>query len=284
MTLGEGSFMKENHPTIKTLVLGILCAGGIAGCITTTPQQPMMYPLVIPIYPGATYGQPQAMPVNPPMMPQQQMAAMPPSPVIYPTPTDYQHLAQNSSEYHQPSANDYRQVANMNSQPSAPYPSQSAAPVSMSLGQQIPSIPVQGIVSVPSHTSQMTQTQRFQMADALFRYLDQDLSSVTKDLAEVMQPTLEASACGIPWLPEMAARNTKSAESRAIVPFRNTPHHTSSTCLNVAQVDNWRIAQRGHIAFRVIFESPESHEKSSRRFELVHERDGWHYVAMNELF
>jgi hypothetical protein len=85
------------------------------------------------------------------------------------------------------------------------------------------------------------------------------------------------------WMPEAAIHNGMASQAHA--PIENIPDHDKSQCLNVIQVDNWRIFPPSRVLFRVLFESGKTGERASRRFELVRTMKGaWRYQMMNEPF
>jgi len=253
--------MTESRHKTKGLVWILLSAWSLSGCFSRAPQQPLVYPVIVPVYSPSGY-----------QMGSQQGYAVPPTspvpaPVVYPTPTDYSNGAAQGG-FPQPSQQ------------------QGAAPVSIPVGQPMNTMPVQGMAagSRQSGYPTMSENQRLQMADALFRYSGGAVDPITKELAEVMQPALEASACGVGWLPDLVVRNSEAAQSRSLTPFESTPKHGTAQCLDVYQVDNWRVSPPSRVAFRVVFESPITHERASRRFELMRVHGGWRYLLMNEPF
>lgn len=251
--------MTENWHRTKKIVFGLLGVLSLSGCVSST-QQPLVYPVIVPVYSSSGgYAQGGQQPYG---MPQGAI-----SPIQgYP----------NSG-----TSSDYGAYTGISAAASAQATQQkTAAPVSMPL-QPISQMALKGMMA--GHPS-LTPEQRFQMADALFQYSAGAVDPVAKELAEVMQPMLEASACGIAWVPDMAARSYESAQSRAVSPFESTPGHDPSRCLDVHQIDNWRVSPPTRVAFRALFISPQTNERASRRFELMRGKEGWRYLIMNEPF
>ena len=258
----ETGFIKGYAEAQRVACSAALLSILLSGCVSQSPP-PVVYPVIVPMY---QQGQGQPSYQQQPYAYQQQPGAM--QLAAGALPGTVRSIPQGVPGYPV-------------SGPGLPSPFPNS--INVPAGQPMANIPVQGLTLTRSG-SQMTPEQHLHMAEALFAYSDGMVEPIVKELSEIMQPVLEASACGTPWTQEVIARGYERYESRAVVPFQHTPKHNTSECLDVHQVDNWRLMPPTRVAFRVIFKSRQTGETASRRFELSKFREGWRVVLMNEPF